>query len=422
MDNKKTIVVSLIENLKHHVNQLDLQLKQKEAFASFVKNGFPSTDNEEWKYTSLKKVVNEDYLLSQYSKNNKGVAMIESSVIQKYSLGFNNKIIFHNGVLVNSPKIKGVKISNDILREKYEDEASTPLTNLNFSLANSGYSIEIDKNTVVDEPIEILFFNSEAQIFGQYRNFITLDKGASVKFIEKLVDLSKSRTFINSFTQINCEVNSKLEFNKIQNNHDLSSLIDHTNVSQEKDSVCEVNTLIFSGGFIRNNLNFKQNGSNCESNMSGISLLDKNQFADNHTFVDHKKANCRSNEMYKGIYLDSSKGVFNGKIMVRKDAQKIDAFQSNNNLLLSETSTIDSKPQLEIYADDVKCSHGCTIGQLDDEALFYMRSRGIRKKEAQAVLTYAFASEVVENISIAELKKFCQNLVAKKLDVDLDFS
>ena len=108
--------------------------------------------------------------------------------------------------------------------------------------------------------------------------------------------------------------------------------------------------------------------------------------------------------------------------MVRKDAQKIDAFQSNNNLLLSEMSTIDSKPQLEIYADDVKCSHGCTIGQLDDEALFYMRSRGVRKKEAQAVLTYAFASEVVENISIAELKKFCQNLVAKKLDVDLDFS
>ena len=422
MDNKKTIVVSLIENLKNHVNQLDLQLKQKEAFASFVKKGFPSTDNEEWKYTSLKKVVNEDYLLSQNGKNNEDGAMIESSVIQKYSLGFKNKIIFHNGVLVNSPKINGVKISNDILREKYEDETSTALTNLNFSLANSGYSIEIDKNTVVDEPIEILFFNSEAQIFGQYRNLITIDKGASVKFIEKVVDLSKSRTFINSFTQINCEANSKLEFNKIQNNHDLSSLIDQTNVSQEKDSVCEVNTLIFSGGFIRNNLNFKQNGSNCESNMSGISLLDKNQFADNHTFVDHKKANCRSNEMYKGIYLDNSKGVFNGKIMVRKDAQKIDAFQSNNNLLLSETSTIDSKPQLEIYADDVKCSHGCTIGQLDDEALFYMRSRGVRKKEAQAVLTYAFASEVVENISIAELKKFCQNLVAKKLDVDLDFS
>lgn len=414
--------MNLIENLKRHVNQIDLQLKQKEAFVSFVEKGFPSTDNEEWKYTSLKKIISEDYLLTYSNINSSTHLEVEPSIIQKYSFGFDNKIVFHNGFLVSHPKINGMKISSNVWLGEYNNETSNAITDLNFSLANSGYSIEIDKNIVINEPIEILFFNSETQIFEQYRNFINLEKGSNVKFIERVVDLSKSRTLINSFTQINCEPNSRLEFNKIQNNHDLSSLIDHTNVSQEKDSFCEVNTLIFSGGFIRNNLNFKQNGSNCDSNMFGISLLDKHQFADNHTFVDHKKANCRSNEMYKGIYLDSSKGVFNGKIMVRKDAQKIDAFQSNNNLLLSNTSTIDSKPQLEIYADDVKCSHGCTIGQLDDDALFYMRSRGIRKKEAQAILTYAFASEVIENISITKLQSFCQNLIAKKLGVDLDFS
>jgi len=172
---------------------------------------------------------------------------------------------------------------------------------------------------------------------------------------------------------------------------------------------------------VRNNLNFEQNGTNCESNMSGISLINKNQLADNHTFVDHKSAHCRSNEMYKGIYLDNSKGVFNGKIMVRKDAQKIDAFQSNNNLLLSDSSSIDSKPQLEIYADDVKCSHGCTIGQLDNEALFYMRSRGVGLEEAKAVLTYAFTSEVIDQISIAEVQNLVRNLLAEKLNVDLDF-
>ena len=126
--------------------------------------------------------------------------------------------------------------------------------------------------------------------------------------------------------------------------------------------------------------------------------------------------------MYKGIYLDESKGVFNGKIMVRKNAQKIDAFQSNNNLLLSDNSTIDSKPQLEIYADDVKCSHGCTVGQLDENALFYLRSRGIRHDEAKAVLTYLFASEVLENLSIAEVKSLCQTLVAKKLNVDINLN
>ena len=169
---------------------------------------------------------------------------------------------------------------------------------------------------------------------------------------------------------------------------------------QDQDSTCNINTLIFGGSFTRNNLNFEQNGSNCESNMNGVSVLNDNQLADNHTFVDHKSAHCRSNEMYKGVYLGHSKGVFNGKIMVRPNAQKIDAFQSNNNLLLSDTSSIDSKPQLEIYADDVKCSHGCTIGQLDDDALFYMRSRGIGIEEAKAVLTYAFASEAIENISV----------------------
>ena len=187
---------------------------------------------------------------------------------------------------------------------------------------------------------------------------------------------------------------------------------------QKQDSTCNINTIIFGGSFTRNNLNFEQSGSNCESNMNGVSVLNDYQLADNHTFVDHKSAHCRSNEMYKGVYLGNSKGVFNGKIMVRPDAQKIDAFQSNNNLLLSDTSSIDSKPQLEIYADDVKCSHGCTIGQLDDDALFYMRSRGVGIEEAKAILTYAFASEAIENISVEQVKKLAQKLLAQKLNVD----
>ena len=148
------------------------------------------------------------------------------------------------------------------------------------------------------------------------------------------------------------------------------------NIYQKEDSICSINTLIFGGEFIRNNLNFEQNGKNAESNMNGVSVLNNSQLADNHTFVDHKSANCRSNEMYKGVYLDSSRGVFNGKIMVRQDSQKIDAFQANNTLLLSENATINSKPQLEIYADDVKCSHGCTIGQLDEKSfVLYEKSR-----------------------------------------------
>ncbi|MEC9209692.1 MAG: Fe-S cluster assembly protein SufD, partial [Bacteroidota bacterium] len=287
----------------------------------------------------------------------------------------------------------------------------------------NGVTIEVDKNLELESPIEILFFNNtKKDNFIQYRNKIVVGDNAQVKFVERIQNLSEAKSFVNHFTQIAIGKNANVEYNKIQDNTKNSILVDVINISQKSDSVCNVNTLIFGGEFIRNNLNFEQNGKNCESNMNGISILDNKQFADNHTFVDHKKANCTSNEMYKGIYLGQSKGVFNGKIMVRPDAQKIDAFQSNNNLLLSNSATIDSKPQLEIYADDVKCSHGCTIGQLDDNALFYMRSRGIGLKEARAVLTYAFASEAVNNISIPEVKKMAQKLIAKKLNVTLDFN
>ena len=384
-----------------------------EILTSFLSNGFPTTKDEEWKYTSLKKVI-----ANEYSIENKG-EIIDSSIIEKYSLGLKNKIIFSDGKLINTPIIKGVNI-NDF--SEFESANTDSILQLNKALSQNGFTISVDKNTVLESPIEILFFSTTVNGFSQYRNQISIGENSEVKFIERLQNLNNSASFVNHFTQINCAKNTKVEYNKIQNNTAESQLIDTMNVYQEQDSTCNINTLIFGGSFIRNNLNFEQNGSNCESNMNGVSILNNNQLADNHTFVDHKSAHCRSNEMYKGVYLDNSKGVFNGKIMVRPDAQKIDAFQSNNNLLLSDTSSIDSKPQLEIYADDVKCSHGCTIGQLDDDALFYMRSRGIGIEEAKAVLTYAFASEAIENISVEQVKTLAKNLLAQKLNVDLDFT
>ena len=405
--------MGLINNLEKYAQHQNLSKNKRVVFDSFIEKGFPTTRDEEWKYTSLKKVVKSDYnLLLEHTE-------IESSTINKYSLGIEDKIVFVDGNLFSSPEVKGVHISGF---SDFDCRNNDVLLELNSALAKSGFTIIVEKNTVVEKPIEILFFNLTKNSFSQYRNRIIVGENSELKIIENIQDLSESSTLANHFTNISCDKNTKVEYNKIQNNSQDSSLIDCMNIFQNQDSVCEVNTLIFGGGFIRNNLNFEQNGTNCESNMNGISLLDNNQFADNHTFVDHKTAHCRSNEMYKGIYLGESKGVFNGKIMVRQDAQKIDAFQSNNNLLLSDNSTIDSKPQLEIYADDVKCSHGCTIGQLDEEALFYMRSRGIGVSEAKAVLTYAFASEVIENLSIPELKNLSQKLLAHKLNVDLDFS
>ena len=405
--------MGLIENLKSYSEGVQISGEKKELFTSFMSKGFPTTKDEEWKYTSLKKIVTKEYTIENTGE------IIDSSTIEKYSLGFENRIIFSDGKLIGSPNIKGVSINGF---SNFGSNTTDSILQLNKALAQNGFTISVEKNTVLESPIEILFFSTTENNFSQYRNLISVGDNTEVKFVERIQTLNDSTSMVNHFTQIHCAKNTKVEYNKIQNNTPESRLIDTVNVYQEQDSTCDINTLIFGGSFTRNNLNFEQNGSNCESNMNGISILDDKQLADNHTFVDHKSAHCRSNEMYKGVYLGHSKGVFNGKIMVRPDAQKIDAFQSNNNLLLSDNSSIDSKPQLEIYADDVKCSHGCTIGQLDEDALFYMRSRGIGIEEAKAVLTYAFASEAIENISVEEVKLLAQKLLAKKLNVDLDFS
>ena len=405
--------MSLVEKIKEYSKKASISSDKQEKLSSFLNEGFPTIKDEEWKYTSLKNIVSEDYSISAIGKN------ISSEQINKHSLGFNDKIVFVDGILVAKPTIKNVLIAD---YSEFKTNEIDSISKLNYSLAKSGYTISISDNSIIESPIEILFFNTVEGNFTQYRNLLFIGKNSEVKFIEKIQNIDCSSSFINHFTQINCGKNTKVEYNKIQNNSSKSRLIDTMDIYQNQDSVCNINTLIFGGEFVRNNLNFEQNGTNAESNMNGVSVLNNSQLADNHTFIDHKSAHCRSNEMYKGVYLDESKGVFNGKIMVRQDSQKIDAFQANNTLLLSENATINSKPQLEIYADDVKCSHGCTIGQLDKEALFYMRSRGIGIKEAQAVLTYAFASQAINNITIDEVVLLAKKLLAKKLNVDLDFA
>ena len=405
--------MGLINNIKSYSERLNLSSEKLEELNSFLSGGFPTIKDEDWKYTSLKKLVAKEYAINQ-----KGSSVSEEQITE-HSLGFSDKIIFVDGVLISKTEISNVSISD------YSDFKSCgidAISKLNASLTTSGFTITVDKNSIIEKPIEILFFNTVENNFTQYRNTISVGENSEVKFIEKIQNVGCNSSFTNYFTQISCGKNTNVEYNKIQNNTSDSKLIDTMDVYQKQDSTCNINTLIFGGSFTRNNLNFEQNGTNCESNMNGVSILTDSQFADNHTFVDHRSAQCRSNEMYKGVYMDKSKGVFNGKIMVRQDSQKIDAFQSNNNLLLSEDATIDSKPQLEIYADDVKCSHGCTIGQLDEDALFYMRSRGIGITEAKAVLTYAFASEAINNITIDEVSLLARTLLAEKLNVDLDFS
>ena len=400
---------------------------KKRAFEKFKASGFPTTKNEEWKYTNISPYLKHDYCLNQPQKSTE-------INVSEYFLSQNDseKIVLENGNLISFPVISGVEIlSFEDAQKKHPQLIEKTLTkinydeefiNINTALAEKGFFIYVKKGVQIKKPIEILSVqNKNVASFYQLNNIIILESGSEIKLVEQIKTTSDNLSFINNVTRLSIAENSFLELVKIQNNNSESVLVDSVNTVQQNNSTCEVNTLLFGGKFIRNNLSFLQEGENCQSNMSGVVLINENQFADNHTFVDHKSPNCQSNELYKGVYLDNAKGVFNGKILVRKNAQKIDAFQANNNLVVSNNASIDSKPQLEIFADDVKCSHGCTIGQVDEDALFYMQTRGFSKKEAKALLTYAFTIDALEKISIPFVQDFGKKIFAEKLKTSIQF-
>ena len=239
--------------------------------------------------------------------------------------------------------------------------------------------------------------------------------------MERHQSLTDNPTLTNSVTEIFAAKRAIIDLYKIQNDKCEASLIDNTFIDQHTESNVSVHTFSFGGKLTRNNLNFYQNGQNIESTLKGVTIIGQKQHVDHNTLVHHIEPNCQSHQDYKGIFSDNSVGVFNGKVIVEKEAQKTNAFQANNNLLVNDKATINTKPQLEIFADDVKCSHGCTIGQLDENAMFYLRTRGIPSKEAKALLMYAFANNVLESVKIPQLKKRINKLVANKLGVNIGF-
>ena len=273
------------------------------------------------------------------------------------------------------------------------------------------------------KPIQILHLatGNEAALLLQPRNLIIAEENAELQVIERHQSLTGNEVLTNSVTEIFAAKDAIVDYYKVQNDVNTASLVDNTYISQKGNSVVRVHTFSFGGKLTRNNLNFYQNGERIDSTLKGVTILGEKQHVDHHTLVHHAQPNCESHQDYKGIFGEKSTGVFNGKIIVDKIAQKTNAFQQNNNVLISDKATVNTKPQLEIFADDVKCSHGCTVGQLDEEALFYLQSRGIPKKEAQALLMYAFANNVLESVRIPELKTRINKLIANKLGVRLGF-
>jgi len=406
-----------------------------EAIKNFEDLGFPTKRQEAWKYTSLNSVLKHDY--SVFPKVEKA---LEYATVQPYFLNDidSYKIVFvdgkysshlsettHDGIDVCLMSSALNKPKYQLIIQNYFNKAAQNdgLTSLNTAFSNEGAYIHIPKNKVVAKPIQIVHFatGTEGALMLQPRNLIVVEENSHVQIIERHQSLTDNPVLTNSVTEIFTNKRAIVDYYKLQNDKETASLIDNTYVEQKQESLAKVHTFSFGGKLTRNNLNFFQKGERMDSTLKGITITGNKQHVDHHTLVHHIEPNCESHQDYKGIFGDASTGVFNGKVIVEKEAQKTNAFQANNNILLTDKASINTKPQLEIFADDVRCSHGCTIGQLDESALFYMRSRGIPEKEARALLMYAFGNDVLDSVKIPELKQRVTKLIAAKLGVNIGF-
>ena len=390
----------------------------------FEKEGFPTKKMENWKYTSLKKVLDYDYKLFPTVTEALEFKDIKDFLIDgKYCSHLSETT--HDGmdICILSSALSQSKY--DLVIENYFDKIAKKdgITSLNTAFSSEGSYIHIPKNVQVDKPIQIVYFSTgkNESVLYQPRSLIVVDENSHVEIIERHQSLSENRILVNSVSEIYCNQRSIVQHYKIQDDNRSASLIDNTFISQQRNSDYTLHTFSFGGELTRNNLSIFQNGERIESTIKGITIIGENQHVDHNTLIHHKKPNCNSYQDYKGIFGENSIGVFNGQVLVEKEAQKTNAFQANNNILISDKATINTKPQLEIFADDVKCSHGCTVGQLDKNALFYLRSRGIPQKEATALLMFGFANKVLSSVSIPEVKTRINDIIAKKLGVKIGF-
>lgn len=436
MDLKEKLISSFLA----FENEVDIDAYvhdiRSEAIKTFEDKGFPTKKEEAWKYTSLNRVLKHNYCVFPRQDTT-----LEYRDIKKYFIHDidSYKIVFvdgrysshlsqttHEGMDICLLSAAISKPKYRLIIENYFNKAATKdsLSSLNTAFSSEGAYIHIPKNKLVEKPIQIIHFSTgnESALMLQPRNLIIAEENSHVQIIERHQSLTENPVLTNCVTEIFTNKRAIVDYYKVQNDNYNASLIDNTFVKQLQESHCYVHTFAFGGKLTRNNLNFFQHGERIDSTLKGVTIIGEGQHVDHNTLVHHTKPNCESHQDYKGIFGDNATGVFNGKIIVEKDAQKTNAFQANNNILISDKATINTKPQLEIFADDVKCSHGCTIGQIDENALFYLRSRGIPKKEAKALLMYAFSNNVLSSVKIPELKQRITKLIANKLGVNIGFN
>ncbi|NGF74847.1 Fe-S cluster assembly protein SufD [Fluviicola sp. SGL-29] len=359
---------------------------------------FPTTRNERWKYTRVAKIATKSFTAKEGI-----IGTLHLPVADAYTIVFVNG--FYNQELSSSESPEGVTITalssateaTELLGKNVRvDTAVFPA--LNTLHATDGAYVHLKAKTIVEKPIQIVHVLTGEHTIATTRNVIVSERFSEAEIVQVFLAGNATESFSNNVTEIFVEENATLSFDKLQNETEGNFHISTEHVKQAAHSNFKINTITLNGGLVRNDLFIDVEGENVETHLNGTYVLKGNQHVDNHTTVDHLKPNCESNELYKGVVDESATAVFNGKVFVRKDAQKINAYQSNGNVLLSDTASVNSKPELEIYADDVKCSHGSTTGQLDEDAIYYLRARGISEKSAKALMVTAFIGDVIDKI------------------------
>ena len=400
-------IVQFLEGLS---NPQDNSNVRKEALQAVKGMDFPTTRVEDWKYTRTTRITNKNYKQLQKEVD-----------VSKYHLSEEtHRLVFINGyydskqsVVLNDEAVKITSI--DELDEDYYTKTLEDVDENVFSLINKGYStggvfVTIQKNKKAIYPIHIIHLISGEEVIANTRHFFKAEQGSQAEIICDFYSNDAANAFNNFVMEGHVQENASLKIHKTQAENRDTFNISNEQFIQDKSSNFKINTITTGGLIVRNGLNVIVDGENCHTELNGVCLGKEKQHLDNHTFVDHLYSNCTSSETYKCVMDDQSTGVFNGKVVVRKDAQKIEAYQSNGNILLSDKSTVNSKPELEIYADDVRCSHGSTTGQLDDDAVYYLRTRGISENGAKKLLVAAFVGEVLNKIENKAVRKSVDQL------------
>lgn len=415
---------------------------RKEAFGLFKENGFPSTKNEEWRFTNMLPYLKEDYILSglQTVLSSQEVEDINSNIQQQLeAIKETNADKIYKIVLINgyySPEFSVVPDAKDVyigsLSDNFDNpsvqkylatiadtqESSNSYVALNTALFSSGLFLEVPKNKVLETPIYIFnVYTATRPSMILPRNLFVVNENAEVTLVESIIEKGYGEAIlVNKVSEIAVEQNAHCHHYDVQTGDKDLNIIQRTEATQQTHSTYNNYTFTFPGiSVVRNNLTLHLNEAELESHLYGLYLTAGKQLVDNHTEVHHKFPNGESNQLYKGVLLDQSKGVFNGKIKVYEDAQQTNAFQQSNNMLYSTDATVNAKPQLEIYADDVKCSHGTTIGQLSDEAMFYLQSRGIGKASAKKLMVNAFAFDVTQKVKLGQLKAYLEDKIQQTI-------